>query len=90
VRGGGVPLPAEKFLYFKYENGAFWCIFYGVIVKLCLPISIGRVRFLCLGANSPASPPFPFLPSPFLVLRYMASASEPKKFLELQMLVSEF
>jgi hypothetical protein len=24
VRGGGhVPLPAEKFLYFKYENGAF-------------------------------------------------------------------
>jgi hypothetical protein len=39
VRGGGVPLPAEKFLYFKYENGAFWCIFGGVGVKIRLPIS---------------------------------------------------
>jgi hypothetical protein len=38
VRGGGVPLPAEKFLYFKYENDAFWCIFGGVGVKIRLPI----------------------------------------------------
>jgi hypothetical protein len=64
VRGGGVPLPAEKFLYFKYENGAFWCSFDGVVVKICLPIFIGRVRFLCLGANSPASPPLPSHSSP--------------------------
>jgi hypothetical protein len=91
--GRGCPLPAEKMFYFKYENDAFWCIFDGVVVKICLPISIGRVRFLCLGANSLPplpSPPLPFLPSPFLVFPYMASASEPKKFLELQMLVSEF
>jgi hypothetical protein len=38
VRGGGVPLPTEKFLYFKYENDAFWCIFGGVGVKIRLPI----------------------------------------------------
>jgi hypothetical protein len=37
--GEGCPLPAEKFLYFKYENGAFWCIFGGVGVKIRLPIS---------------------------------------------------
>jgi hypothetical protein len=36
---GGVPLPAEKFLYFKYENGAFWCIFDEVRMKIRLPIS---------------------------------------------------
>jgi hypothetical protein len=38
VRGGGVPLSAEKFLYFKYKNDAFWCIFGGVGVKIRLPI----------------------------------------------------
>jgi hypothetical protein len=38
VRGGNVPLPAEKFSYFKYENDAFWCIFGGVGMKIRLPI----------------------------------------------------
>jgi hypothetical protein len=38
VRGGDVPLPAEKFLYFTYESDAFWCIFGGVGVKIRLPI----------------------------------------------------
>jgi hypothetical protein len=36
--GEGCPPPAEKFLYFKYENDAFWCIFGGVGVKIRLPI----------------------------------------------------
>jgi hypothetical protein len=44
VRGGGVPLPAEKFLYFKYENDAFWCIFGGAGVKICLPIPLIKKR----------------------------------------------
>jgi hypothetical protein len=44
VRGGGVSLPAEKFLYFKYENDAFWCIFGGVGVKIRLPIPPTKKR----------------------------------------------
>jgi hypothetical protein len=54
--------------------------------------SIGRVKFLCLRAISPASPPFslslpllpsllfPPIPSPFPVFPLMASAGEPKQF----------
>jgi hypothetical protein len=38
MRGGDVPFPAEKFLYFKYENDGFWCIFGGVGVKIRWPI----------------------------------------------------
>jgi hypothetical protein len=87
VRGGDITSPLKNFCIVNMKMVHFD----GVVVKICLPISIGRVRFLCLGLTPLSSlPSLPIPPSPSLSSLIWRALASLKKFLELQMLVSEF